>query len=242
MNRFASLKAYTDRYAPIYGTEDFCIYFYSLVKMRRPQRVVELGTGIGAVALWGALALEENSAGHLLSIDNGQEWPRLQQAIEPDNPFYREDYVEYIAALLEHFQLPRLQFQHSTVQYQSLPEGIDILFSDYAHSPLNILALLADVLPKMSSTSLIMIDSASTYYPSYALLEQLVDEFNAGRVPTTLLNVVQDQTQFQERVRQTQFSLQHLVEAKSRSQNSTAIISLQPRDLFPYPLTSMRFS
>ena len=241
MDRFSTLKAYTDRYAHIYGTEDFCIYFYSLVKMRRPQLVVELGTGIGAVALWGALALEENGAGRLLSIDNGQEWSRLRQAIEPDNPFYRENYIEYISTLLEHFQLPRLHFHHSTVQYQSLPESIDILFSDYAHSPLNILALLADVLPKMSSTSMIMIDSASTYYPSYALLEQLVTDFNAGRVPTSLLNVVQNPASFQERVQQTQFSLQHLVEAKSRSQNSTAILSLQPRDLFPYPLTSMRF-
>ena len=61
--RLLKIKKFTDRVGPVYGTEDFGIYLYSVIKMIKPQNVVELGTGLGATMLWSAQALLENNTG-----------------------------------------------------------------------------------------------------------------------------------------------------------------------------------
>jgi predicted O-methyltransferase YrrM len=71
---FQQLKEYTDKIGTVYGTEDFAIYMYSIVKMRRPAKIVELGTGVGTTTLWMAQALKENGFGKLHTIDNGSMW------------------------------------------------------------------------------------------------------------------------------------------------------------------------
>src|SRR6056300_582195 len=96
MNTFSELKQYTDSIGSIYGTEDFAIYLYSIVKMMKPQTVVELGTGLGSVALWTALALEENKSGVIHTIDDGSEWDRLKTSVGMTTGIYEEKYPEYI--------------------------------------------------------------------------------------------------------------------------------------------------
>ena len=81
-DKFAELKQFTDSVGKIYGTEDFSLYLYSLVKMTRPSTVLELGTGLGTAALWMALALKENNNGILHTIDDGSEWERIKPALE----------------------------------------------------------------------------------------------------------------------------------------------------------------
>ena len=38
-----------------------------------------------------------------------------------------------------------------------------------------------------------------------------------------------------------EFKLEHIVENKDRSQNSTACITIQPYDIFPYPKVNVRY-
>ncbi len=45
-------------------------FLYALVRWLRPVSVVEIGTHIGATAVWLARALQENGVGHLVCIDN----------------------------------------------------------------------------------------------------------------------------------------------------------------------------
>src|SRR3989442_6888661 len=58
----------------LFGTENFCHFFYSLVRMDRPMVVVELGCGGAATALMVSKALHENGHGHCWTVDNGSDW------------------------------------------------------------------------------------------------------------------------------------------------------------------------
>ncbi len=58
----------------IYGTEDKSLFYYSLVKMQKPENILELGTGLGVSAFWMAQAVKENRVGHVFTVDNGEQW------------------------------------------------------------------------------------------------------------------------------------------------------------------------
>jgi predicted O-methyltransferase YrrM len=241
MNRYEKLffiKQYTDSIGPIYGTEDFSIFLYSLIKMRKPKTVVELGTGLGSIALWAGLALEENASGIFYTVDNGAEWNHLKQARPQMGSMFREQYLEYVNNLIDKFELTEyIKFIHRDISVRELPDRLDIVFSDFSHGPIDILSLLSELLPKMSNTSIIMFDSASTYYSSYHTLEAIVDMFNAGKVPASMKN----KELIQQLVSASRFKVQHVVEAKDRAQNSTACLYIEPVDIFPYPISNMRF-
>jgi len=235
------IKRYSDAVGSIYGTEDFGPYFYSLVKMRRPQRLVELGTGLGLISLWAGLALEENGSGRLITIDNGSEWSYISQARDRIGSFFHENYTTYIQQLISTFELSAIvHFEHAEINEVKIFEGVDILFSDFSHGPLDIIMLLSTYLECMSECSVMMFDSASTYYPSYQMLEQLVPMLNAGRVPQSLLEHAANPDSLRQRIQRTEFKLHHVIEAKPRPQNSTACLYLQPIDVIPYPRTTMR--
>lgn len=70
----ASLLAWNELTGEYYGSEDQSVFFYSLVKMQCPERVLELGTGLGHTSLWIAYALKENNCGHIWTVDNGARW------------------------------------------------------------------------------------------------------------------------------------------------------------------------
>ena len=57
-----------------YGTENFCYFLYSLVKMEQPDTVIELGVGEGVSTCMMAQALKENGKGVVGGIDNGRDW------------------------------------------------------------------------------------------------------------------------------------------------------------------------
>jgi tRNA A58 N-methylase Trm61 len=241
--KFANLKRLTDRIGIVYGTEDFAVYLYSLVKMTRPKTVLELGTGLGSTALWAALALEENSHGIIHTIDNGSEWHTMRGIASILGEFYRKDYTDYMNNLISHFELHnQINFINDTISDAYVNE-IDILFCDYSHGPHAVTKLIADYLLKMTSNSFIFIDSASTYYPSFQLLESMIFQLNSGKIPLTLRVMVgEDKLElFQDKVMGTKFELTHLIENKNRNQNSTTQIKLSPVDIMPQPRVNIRF-
>ncbi len=232
------LKQYTDSVGPIYGTENFCTFLYSLIKMRKPKQVVELGTGLGSVMLWAALALEENKLGTITTVDNGSAWTHLKNARPQMGPLFRDNYLEYINNLIDNFEFNSyINFIPSNFSISDLPNNLDIVFSDFAHGPRDILTLLPQILLKTSDTAVIMFDSASTYYSSYHTINTIVDLFNANKIPA----IFDSYKGLREKVERSSFSVQHLVEAENRAQNSTACIYIQPADVFPHPITNMRF-
>jgi predicted O-methyltransferase YrrM len=53
----------------LFGTETFCHFLYSLVRMDRPTVFVELGCGGGATTLMVSKALRENGHGWLCTLE-----------------------------------------------------------------------------------------------------------------------------------------------------------------------------
>lgn len=240
--KLCEIKKLTDKIGKIYGTEDFAIYLYSIIKMSKPNTVVELGTGLGTTALWSALALEENDKGMLYTVDDGSEWSDLVLAEDSFKEYFHPVYSDYIKNLIEHFQFTNIKFINERINAGSL-SNIDILFSDYQHSPHAVLSCFANYFGRMSDNSHIFIDSASTYYPSYLVLENLIEMLNQRQIPQTLMEMVPitQAEKFREKVYNSKFQLTHIIENKDRPQNSTAHIKIIPKDIFPQPRIGIRF-
>lgn len=243
--QFSKLKTITDKLGSVYGTEDFCIYLYSLVKMTKAQTVLELGTGLGLSMLWIAQALQENKSGMLHTIDDGSEWDKIRVSNTIPLLYEHETYKSFIHSLIQDFSFDQeINFYNDHIKAPlDVKQPIDILFADFNHGPYSVLKILADYLPLMSDHSYMFIDSASTYYSSYHTLEALVSILNSGRLPQTFQELI-DPHQIkvtENKVRASKFELSHIIETKNRNQNSTAQIKIVPLDIMPQPRVNIRF-
>ena len=186
MSDFAHLKKFSDRLGPVYGTEDFAIFLYSLIKMQKPSVVLELGTGAGVAALWMAMALKENGSGQLWTLDNGSHWDTIKT--NENYPFSvaerAQSYPEYVAQKCQEFGV-EAQLKLLSQSAPPLPDPgkkIDLLFADFEHDPGAIIRLLSFYLPRLSDCASVFVDSATTYFPSYAYLENLIPILNRGQI------------------------------------------------------------
>lgn len=242
--KFAKIKHFSDKVGIIYGTEDFGIYLYSIVKMIKPKTVLELGTGLGTTTVWTALALQENQYGTIHTIDDGSEWNHLKHAKDVIKEFYQEDYSEYISNLIEYFELTdQISFYNKKINKLNYLNNIDILFCDYSHGPYSVIKLLADYMGRMNENSFIFIDSASTYYSSFHTLESLIGCLNTQKIPKTLYEMIdtEDLELVKQKISTSKFDITHLIENKNRNQNSTCQIKISPIDIMPQPRINIRF-
>lgn len=241
---FANLKKFTDRIGSFYGTEDFALYLYSLVKMSKPKTVLELGTGLGTTSLWLALGLKENDLGVLHTIDDGSEWENIGKIKDLLGDYYNENYKDYFLNLLGKFKLSeQVSFYNQKITKIDYLDNIDILFCDYSHGPYSVIKLIADYLHRMSENSFIFIDSASTYYSSFHTLESIIYYLNQGKIPKTLREMIEvsELDSFKEKINLSSLELTHIVENKERNQNSTTQIKISPLDIMPQPRKFIRF-
>ena len=185
--------------------------------------------------------VKENGAGHVWTVDDGRHWPAILNA-KPDVllPEERHDrFEDYFSYLTSAFALE----QQVTWLGQAMPpfpcpgEPIDLLFSDFQHGPDEILDILAFYLPRLAEAGSLFIDSASTHYASYGMLEMLVPLLEAGKIPARLWDRMESpyREPTLQWVQRRSFQLVHLVEAKQRAQNSTAWLRFWPADLRPWP-------
>jgi hypothetical protein len=247
----------TDAVESGFGTEDFSLFLYSLVRMHAPETVVELGTGLGVSAFWMALAAKRNETGHIWTVDDFEFFDRRKSLVEEIIAKLRETNIislenstaeEYYSRISSLFGLdPYLTFVKSKIalnevghftEYPFAGRPIDLLFSDFKHGGISILELLGHFLPHMTSSSSIFIHSAPTSWPSYLLLEQLCSQLNAGKVPKLLQDFCS--VDLGEFVRQRRIVLVHLTERKDRNQNSAAWLKIEPVDVLPHPQSRMR--
>jgi hypothetical protein len=124
----------------------------------------------------------------------------------------------------------------------ALSRPIDLLFSDFGHDPMRILAVLGAFLPHMAESSSIFIDSAPTLLASHLVLERVVDLFAQGKVPAMLLagaSPTRREALLSFAATRT-VRLLPIVERKSRSQNGLAWLKIEPAGVLPSPLTRMR--
>lgn len=68
------LREWSDVAGAVYGSEDQAQLFYALIKMQKPEVVLELGTALGVTSFWMAQAVKENGTGRVFTVDNGEAW------------------------------------------------------------------------------------------------------------------------------------------------------------------------
>jgi hypothetical protein len=252
----AELLRLTDVIGEVYGTEDFGLFLYSLVRMQAPETIVELGTGLGTSALWMALAAKRNGLGHVWTIDDltlsdgyarilaensarlaGTVWERVAGSTGLECLVKIREILGLDQQLT--FVAQRMELDEPThFDRYAFGEPIDLLFSDFSHGPHAIVSILGHFLPKMAAASSVFIDGASTAWPSYLLLEHLVEQLNRGTIPALLQDrCAVDLTSV---MRNRRIVLVHLTERKARVQNSTAWLKIEPVDLQPHPATTVR--
>jgi len=252
--RFLELLATRYQIGALHGSEDISVLLYSLVRREKPKVVVELGTGLGVSTVWIASAMKENGFGVIYTFDNGSHFEKesvkdflrdLSGPIEPLAKIAQEGtYVEFVTALFElcdvqeHITLVNDEIDIDSIENIRSAVGyelIDMIFSDYRHSPAVVEKIVAKFLPLMSETSSIFIDSASSHIPSFLTLEQLVQQLNDQKLPKRLRLSMTDEEQAAARkvLETTNFKLMHLMEKLDRRQNSTSWIRLEPADLIP---------
>ncbi len=236
-----------------YGTENLCLFLHSLVRMHRPATIVELGTGFGASALSMALAARMNGRGQVWTVDGHQEIENLHFRLGQNRERLESTRWAGLATmpasevLSEVSRRLRLEDRLTVIKrtmsldvpghFDDYPfaDPVDLLFSDFNHGPRDVLRILQEFMPRMAPSSSIFIDSASTAWSSYLLLERIVDQFNAGHVPAVLQEGCR--TDLGARIRNTRVVLVHLTRSENRVQNSTAWLKFEPIDLQPYPKT-----
>jgi hypothetical protein len=86
----------------------------------------------------------------------------------------------------------------------------------------------------MSAASSIFIDRASTNWPSYLLLEQLIAQLNGCHVP----RVLQDRcpVDLDQVIKNRRIVWVHLTKRKQHHQNSVAWLKIEPIDLLAHPV------
>jgi predicted O-methyltransferase YrrM len=247
LNRRTSEEAWT--VGELYGTEHFCHFLYSLVRMDRPSVVVELGCGGGATALMVSKALHENGHGHLWTVDNGSDWNvefiRRTCLSAFDRFDSDETYAAFIQGLLDTFQFSEV----ATIVEMDLDglnlfdpgARIDMLFCDAIPSHVEgCLSLLKYYLPRVSDFSSIFIDRAGTINHAFLFLKYVVAELNTGKLPRHLVDGMDEEQRcaIETLVKTCEFQLVNLTESspgkRNIMQNSRAWIKIQPVDYVPH--------
>jgi predicted O-methyltransferase YrrM len=241
-----SVFDYARHIGPIFGSEKLAILLYSLVRIRRPESIIELGCGTGATAFCMAAALRENDFGRLLTVDNEQAWPQVAAKLPlAELGFDRNvSMAAYIAGCANRLGVA----SHLTYHRSELPpfpapkDRLGLLFVDYNHRPENVSRILATYLPIMARTSLIVFDSAATFFPTYQFLENLEHIFAQGRVPEMLLRDQSPERQqaMQTLVARSRIRLMHFVEGDKAEQNSASALFIDPLDALPAADAVMR--
>lgn len=254
---FNALHQLSDLLGPVYGSSQICHFLYSLIRMHRPQTVVELGAGLGISTLWMAQALREVGSGHLWAIDDFAHYPA-----------FAEDGLPALSAALDALGMPTeavdgmtfvssmavrlgLSGQLSLIEgridldepghlaaYPFADREIDLLFSDFDSGPGSMLQLLVHALPRMADTASVLIDSVPTIPTSYYLLGEIVSQLNAKRMPRAMATLMSAEQQAL--VLDRRYTLVHLTYAPDGHQCGTSWIKIEPFDVFPYPRVPFR--
>lgn len=236
----------------LYGSEDICLLLYTLAKREKVEVAVELGTGMGVTSAWIAAAMRENGFGKIFTYDNGSHYhdhAHVKEVLASlDGPLrglaslsQSADYASFLQGLFDqadvaqHIAFHQTEIGRPPVLEDLHGKSIDLLFSDFDHSPMMVQKIIGAFLPYMSPTSSIFVDSASTHLPSFYALNNMVSLLQDMRLPKSIAELLSHDEMLAalNLIGRSKFTLTHLVEKRDRAQNSTAWIRIEPVDILP---------
>jgi hypothetical protein len=113
------LLYHLDRYGHHYNTKELGLFFYALVKMKKWNYFVDLGTAYGCTAFAAATAMKENAKGKVLTIDNGLSIPV-------------KNYGQFLLDWEKRLELKNIDFIIDNINFDKLEAQmkVDCVFSD----------------------------------------------------------------------------------------------------------------
>jgi len=174
LNKFEIIKECYDMGLD-YVTEDSSLFFYSLVKMKKPEKILELGTGNGATAFLIALALSENNKGTITTIDNASAW-------KGDNTL--SDHIEKYKIKWNLQNYLNFKLEDINLNNISYMKNVDIVTSDFLRTPEFVGTLIYWWLLNSNTYSSLFIDGLSDFYPGFSFVTDTFKFFNKNIVPT----------------------------------------------------------
>ena len=227
-----------------YGTEHLSLLLYSLIKMQRPNNIIELGAGYGTSSTLIGQALKENQKGKVWCIDNQIDWPIIKSKLEVIGEKY-DSYDDYFSYLINKFELnDYMEYKNYNIDFRShsdfftIDESVDILFADSNSDAECVAKTLSFYLPKMSDYSDIFIHRASTRHHSLMTIESIVNHLQKGNIPQILLELKTNDeiNKFFDFVRRSKFTLINIAESPEKKvnqqQNGVAWLKIEPLDIF----------
>jgi len=224
---FYKIKKYVEDIAPEvnYGTSEFSLYMYSLVKMIQPTSVVELGTGVGHTAFFAAQACKENNKGHVYSIDD--------QSQKYDWPFrISTNYESFLKNKTKEFELDEyITFINKQVgiDVKSFPDinNIDILFNDISIDPRFVVTVLTWLLQRKSKECYYIVDRGYEFYIQI-FLQRIVNNLNNNVIPVDMLNISDNIESIKNAVQLNRFSIHNVLKPSHAAGNdSFSIIKIE---------------
>lgn len=202
-----------------FGSDDFSFYFYGLIKMIKPETILELGTGYGCTSFLAALACEENNKGKIITVDDGRTSINFNHhdfIYKKINEFSINNYFEYkkdTINLLNPYQLNDIEY-------------VDILFNDIDCSPESFYSLLSWILPRIKDQCYFFIDKGGVW-PTAMAIKNTVSLLNQGKIPSILFQFNQNETAISDIVKRYEFSYDFLEKKVIHSQDSVALIRIK---------------
>lgn len=115
-----------------------------LVAQRRPETVIEFGSGFGVSGMYFTSALEDNQFGHLYSFEINDDWARVAERA--------------IAEISNRFTLTRGAFEDHV---DDIPGRIDLALVDGIHTYDFVMKQWQILQPRMSQGGLVLFDDIS---------------------------------------------------------------------------------
>lgn len=241
---------YNTKISDYYGAEDFSYFLYSIAKMQKPKKIIELGSGTGLLTLFLAEAIENPA--HIWSFDktNHKNFDHFKKFAAANKiKVLESSNIEYLESLKNKFSVSdKITFFDKKIDENQLEKidplipshSIDMVVSDINSSPEFISKILSHFLPKMSKSSSFFFDSLPTNLMSYLSVNLIVEKMNQGKIPRSIIDgkSPSEITSIANIIHRSTFQLIPINEVKQRRQNSGAWLRISPVDYLSYPLTS----
>lgn len=228
MDKFIDVVSYTKNTDDHYGTGGFAFYLYGLIKMIKPLSVIELGTGVGTTCFLSAQACKENNKGKVITIDNGQDYHLNNYNIDYDFNNHVDNFE-----LSNFIELRKTNLNLANLEILNDIEQVDILFNDIDCSPHYVLTLLTWLLPRINTEGYLIVDRASTHWPTYCAIELVLTHLNQGKIPKIMLELIDNRQEFKDLIQNFKFSVQHVLKEVEHGddQDSFAIIKIEENNI-----------